>query len=43
MLTVRIVEIGELRKQPPDGISIIVNEDDLLDIQAWIQGPGEFV
>ncbi|KAJ3416115.1 ubiquitin-conjugating enzyme E2 S [Chytridiales sp. JEL 0842] len=33
-------DINDIKKQAPDGVKLIINEDDLLDIQAWIQGPG---
>lgn len=32
-------ELGELQKDPPEGIKIHVNEEDLTDIQASIEGP----
>jgi ubiquitin-protein ligase len=36
-------EIQEIEKNPPEGISLIRNDDDIFDIQAWIQGPGNFI
>jgi hypothetical protein len=33
-------EIAELAANPPDGIKVIVNEENITDIQALIQGPG---
>jgi len=32
-------EIRQLTAEPPEGIKLIVNEEDVADIQAWIQGP----
>ncbi|KNZ53021.1 uncharacterized protein VP01_3369g1 [Puccinia sorghi] len=34
-------ELNALRTQPPEGIRIIVNEDDITDLKAWIHGPAE--
>jgi ubiquitin-conjugating enzyme E2 S len=34
-------ELNSLRTQPPEGIRIIVNEDDITDLKAWIHGPSE--
>ena len=33
-------ELQQLQKDPPEGIKIIVNDSDLTDIQALIEGPG---
>ena len=33
-------EISELSASSPDGIKVIVNEEDITDIQAVILGPG---
>ncbi|KAG0195648.1 hypothetical protein BGX28_000922 [Mortierella sp. GBA30] len=32
-------ELYALENDPPEGIRLILNEDSLTDIQAWIQGP----
>ncbi|ELU15292.1 hypothetical protein CAPTEDRAFT_152679 [Capitella teleta] len=32
-------EIGDLQKEPPEGIKIIPNDEDLTDLQAAIEGP----
>ncbi|KAI8345641.1 ubiquitin-conjugating enzyme/RWD-like protein [Mortierella sp. GBAus27b] len=32
-------ELYSLQDDPPEGIRIILNEDTITDIQAWIQGP----
>ncbi|KAI8597774.1 ubiquitin-conjugating enzyme/RWD-like protein [Dissophora ornata] len=32
-------ELYMLKNDPPEGIRLILNEDTLTDIQAWIQGP----
>lgn len=32
----------ELTTQPPEGIRVILNEEDVTDIQAIIEGPCEF-
>jgi len=34
-------EVGDLTKDPPEGIKVIPNEEDITDIQATIEGPGE--
>lgn len=31
--------MSELAAQPPDGIRVILNEEDVTDIQAIIEGP----
>lgn len=33
-------EIAKLQRSPPEGIGIEVGEQDILDINGWIQGPG---
>lgn len=33
-------EVLELAEGPPEGIKVYVNEEDLTDIQATIEGPG---
>ncbi|CAH7685526.1 ubiquitin-conjugating enzyme E2 S [Phakopsora pachyrhizi] len=32
-------ETNSLRLDPPEGIRIVINEDDITDVKAWIQGP----
>ncbi|KAL1925200.1 uncharacterized protein VTP21DRAFT_83 [Calcarisporiella thermophila] len=32
-------ELQKLQQQPPEGIKLIVNEDNITDVQAWIMGP----
>ena len=32
-------EIGDLQKEPPEGIKIQPNEEDITDLQATIEGP----
>lgn len=34
-------EVNELVTQPPEGIRVIVNDEDVTDIHAVIDGPGE--
>eukprot|EP00842_Homolaphlyctis_polyrhiza_P005266 jgi/Hompol1/5740/HPOL_004664-RA len=34
-------ELAEVRTSPPEGIQLIPNDENILDIQAWIQGPTE--
>ena len=34
-------EVLELAEQPPEGIKVFINEQDLTDIQATIEGPGK--
>lgn len=31
----------ELTQSPPEGIKVFLNEDDVTDIQAIIEGPGK--
>jgi hypothetical protein len=35
-------EINRLRNEPPEGIRVTTNEDDMLDLTGIIEGPGEF-
>nr|KAJ3422909.1 ubiquitin-conjugating enzyme E2 S [Polyrhizophydium stewartii] len=35
-------EITDLRANPLEDIVLIPNEDNIMDVQAWIQGPGFF-
>lgn len=32
-------ELKDMTLNPPEGVLIIINEENLTDIQAWIQGP----
>ena len=32
-----------LAEDPPEGIKVFVNEDDITDIQATIEGPGTYI
>lgn len=34
-------EMTDLSAQPPEGIRVIINDEDVTDIQAVIEGPGE--
>lgn len=37
----RIVkEMQELSEHPPEGIKVLVNDSDITDIQAFLDGPG---
>lgn len=33
-------ELLDLQKDPPEGVKIFMNEDDITDIQATVVGPG---
>jgi len=33
-------ELIDLQKNPPEGIKVFMNEEDITDIQAAIEGPG---
>lgn len=35
-------ELIDLQKNPPEGIKVIMNEEDVTDIQATIEGPGNY-
>ena len=37
-----IKEISEITTEPLDGIRLISNEQDVSDIQAYIDGPGDY-
>ena len=34
-------ELGELQTNPPEGIRVVNNEDNMLDVTGIIKGPGE--
>ena len=36
-------ELHELVAEPPEGIKIQINEEDITDIQAYIDGPGMYL
>ena len=36
-------EVVELTQSPPEGIKVILNEGDITDIQATIEGPGSTI
>lgn len=36
-------EVVELSQSPPEGIKVILNEGDITDIQATIEGPGGLI
>jgi hypothetical protein len=35
-------ELNELRTNPPEGIRVVTNEDNMLDVTGIIEGPGEW-
>lgn len=35
-------ELVTLRTEPPEGVRVVVDEDDLTALEGWVQGPGEF-
>ena len=35
--------MNELENEPPEGIRVIFNEEDVTDIQAVIEGPGNSI
>lgn len=30
-----------LKSDPPEGVRIVVDEDDISQLEGWVQGPGE--
>ncbi len=36
------VELKDLTQNPPEGIKVIINEEDVTDVQALIDGPGNY-
>lgn len=36
-----VKELQDLVKTPPEGIKVYLNEQDITDIQAFIEGPGK--
>lgn len=37
-----VKEMHDLVNDPPEGIKVNLNEDDVTDIQAYIEGPGAY-
>ena len=35
-------EVSDLANDPPEGIKVYPNDEDITDIQATIEGPGEY-
>lgn len=35
-------EMSDLVAHPPEGIRVVMNDEDVTDIQAFIDGPGEY-
>lgn len=33
-------EVVSLRNDPPEGVRIVVDEEDLTAMEGWVQGPG---
>lgn len=33
-------ELVTLRTEPPEGVRVVVDEDDISAIEGWVQGPG---
>jgi ubiquitin-conjugating enzyme E2 S len=36
-----VKELQKLQQDPPEDIQVIVNDENLTEIQAWIRGPGK--
>lgn len=36
-------EMVKLRSDPPEGVRVVVDEEDLTNMEGWVQGPGELV
>ena len=36
-------ELGELQTNPPEGIRVVSNEDNMLDVTGIIKGPGMYL
>jgi len=34
-------ELIDLQKNPPEGIKVFMNEEDVTDVQATVEGPGD--
>ena len=37
-----VKEMNDLVNEPPEGIKVNINDEDITDIQAYIEGPGKF-
>ena len=35
-----VKEMNDLVNEPPEGIKVNINDEDITDIQAYIEGPG---
>jgi ubiquitin-conjugating enzyme E2 S len=35
-----VKEMNDLVNDPPEGIKVNINDEDITDIQAYIEGPG---
>jgi ubiquitin-conjugating enzyme E2 S len=35
-----VKEVNDLVNDPPEGIKVNINDEDITDIQAYIEGPG---
>ena len=35
-------EMSELQKNPPEGVKVFINDEDITDVQASIEGPGNY-
>jgi ubiquitin-conjugating enzyme E2 S len=38
-----VKEMNDLVNDPPEGIKVNINDEDITDIQAYIEGPGSTV
>jgi hypothetical protein len=36
-------ELNQLRASPPEGIRVVVNDEDISQFTAWVQGPGQSI
>lgn len=34
--------MSELQKNPPEGVKVFINDEDITDVQASIEGPGKY-
>ena len=34
--------MSELQKNPPEGVKVFINDEDITDVQASIEGPGNY-
>lgn len=35
-------ELVELKNSPPEGVRVVTNEDNMLDVTGIIEGPGKY-